>query len=223
MKKRILLSLFFIFSYTKIISQQTDYNTDLYLTLYGIGNGSLCGYYAPNYQPGDKFQYGASGYIDLYKLYNIPYRKNTFYNNANQTYWTTFGGFGHPTLANTGFIGKIDDNKKDNVGKGFNVGNSAVGILKFTNVRVQGTISKWMTQIWVNVFSQCHHSCSQGTWWKYTSPLLTADESRKFISSHNVSTYADQYVNGSLVDLTVAGNPSCTPTAVYGFGPGELN
>jgi hypothetical protein len=219
MKKKIILSLFLVFCYTKNNSQNGDYdyNADLFLLVNNVGFGNLCGYYAPNHNPGD-IVYKNSGYIDLNKLYTTPYRTNTFFNNRNQTYWSTFGGFGHPTKVNTGFMGEIDDNKRDNVANGV----FGVGLLKFTNVKVQGPKSTWKTAIWMNVFSQCHNSCNQGTWWKFISPNLSADESRTFAIFHNVANNADQYVNGNIVNLTLAGNPSCNASAVYGFGPGEL-
>ena len=219
--KKLIFTLLLVLCYTKNSSQSSpeDYNADLFLPIAGINFGSYCGYYAPNYQPGDVFQYGNSGFMDLKKLYNIPYRTNTTPGNRNQTFWTTFGGFGHPTTPNLGFTGKIDDNKKDNVANGI----FGVGVFKFTNVRIQGTASTWTTSIWINVFSQCHNQCSQGTWWKYTSVILTVDQSRQFASSHSFATTNDSYINGSNTFLSLAGNPACNPNSVYGFGSGELN
>jgi hypothetical protein len=217
--KKVILSLLLVLSFTKSNSQFYDYNQDLFLPIAGINNSSYCGYYAPNYQPGDTFQYGNSGYIDLKKLYNIAYRTNTTPGNRNQTFWTTFGGFGHPTTVGLGFTGQIDDNKKDNVANGI----FGVGVLKFVNVKIQGTSSTWKTSIWINVFSQCHNACSQGTWWKYQTPtMLTADESRVFANTHNFATTNDTYINGSQALLTFFGNPACNPNSVYGFGPGEV-
>jgi hypothetical protein len=219
--KKVIFTLFLVLGFTKSNTQTTDYNADLFLPIASINGGNYCGYYAPNYNPGDVFQYGANGFMDLKKLYNVAYRTNTTPGNRNQTFWTTFGGFGHPTQPGVGFIGKIDDNKKDNVANGI-FGN---GVLKFTNVRIQGTgpTSTWTTSIWINVFSQCHNACNQGAWWKYQSTTLTRDQSRQFANTHNFATTNDSYINGSNSSLIFQGNPACNANSVYGFGSGEVN
>ncbi len=202
-------------------AQTSDYNDDLYLAIGGIDNGNMCGYNAPDYQPGDVFQYGNHVWIDLKKLYNIPYRRNTFFN-GNLTFWTTFGGYGHPEKEGDGFMGQIDDNKKTYVANGpFDT-----GILKYANVRIPGSnnalTDRWGTEIWINVFSQCHDQCSQGTWWKFEQNL-TYDQAIQFANSHKYPNSTDSSVNGTNVVLSFNGNPSCDPTVVYGFDSGEEN
>tara|TARA_B110000240_G_C13362891_1_gene394770 strand:- start:130 stop:786 length:657 start_codon:yes stop_codon:yes gene_type:complete len=218
MKKIIISALFSVLCFEKGNAQQYDYTDDLYLAIGGIDFGNMCGFDSPNYQPGDVFQYSTHVWIDLKKLYNIPYRRNTFFN-GNLTFWTTFGGYGHPTEPNKGWAGgQIDDNKKTFVASG----PFGVGLLKFANVKIPGTSSSWGTGIWINVFSQCHNQCSQGTWWKFEKNL-NADQARQFANSHKYPNSTDSYVNGTNVVLGHQGNPSCNPTAVYGFGFGELN
>ena len=221
MKRIIIVSLFSLLCFEKNHAQniEYDYTDDLYLAIGGIDFGNMCGYDSPNYQPGSVFQYSTHVWIDLKKLYNIPYRKNTFFN-GDLTFWTTFGGYGHPTKPNEGWYdGEIDDNKKTYVANG----PFSTGILKFENVKIPGTNSSWGTGIWINVFSQCHNQCYQGTWWKFDIDLTSADQARQFANSHKNPSSSDAYVNGTHVVLGFQGNPSCDPTAVYGFGPGEYN
>ncbi|GAL68712.1 hypothetical protein [Jejuia pallidilutea] len=134
--KIILLTLLGVLSFNHDVNAQMyDYTDDLYLAIGAIDNGSYCGYNAPNYQPGNVFEYGTHTWIDLNKLYNTPYRENTFFN-GDLTFWTTFGGFGHPTNPGEGWSGgQIDDNKKTFVATG-TFGN---GFLKFANVKIPGT------------------------------------------------------------------------------------
>lgn len=219
MKEIIIFALFSVLCFEKGNAQQYDYTDDLYLAIGGIDFGNMCGYDSPNYQPGDVFQYSTHVWIDLKKLYNIPYRRNTFFN-GNLTFWTTFGGYGHPTKPGEGWSGgQIDDNKKTFVA----TGPFGAGVLKFANVKIPGTSSSWGTGIWINVFSQCHNQCHQGTWWKFEKDLTTADQARQFANAHKYPTSTDSYVNGTNVVLSFKGNPSCDPTAVYGFGSNELH
>lgn len=221
--KIILLTCLSVLSYCyESNAQANDYTDDLYLAIGDIDFGNLCGYDSPNYQPGDVFQYSTHVWIDLKKLYNKSYRHNTFFN-GNLTFWTTFGGYGHPTDPNKGWAGgQIDDNKKTFVA----TGPFSTGILKFANVKIPGSTNtgtnQWGTGIWINVFSQCHNQCSQGTWWKFEKNL-SYDEAIQFANSHKYPNSTDSYVNGTNVVLGFEGNPSCDPTAVYGFGFGELN
>jgi len=224
--KIITLTIFGVFFYsidTNAQDTRYDYIDDLYLAISGIDFGNYCGYDTPNYQPSDVFQYSTHAWIDLKKLYNIPYRRNTFFN-GNLTFWTTFGGYGNgdPAHYGEGFMGEIDDHKKTYVA----TGPFSVGLLKFANVRIPGSnnapINQWGTGIWINVFSQCHNQCSQGTWWNFEKNL-NYDEAIQFANSHKYPTSTDSYVNGTNVVLSFKGNPSCDPTARYGFGSGELH
>lgn len=223
--KIIMLALLGVLSfYHEVNAQDTryDYTDDLYLAIGGIDFGNMCGYDAPDYQPGDIQKYGNHVWIDLKKLYNIPYRRNTFFN-GNLTFWTTFGGYGVGTPPyGDGFMGEIDDQKKTYVANGpFDT-----GILKYANVRIPGSnnspSNRWGTDIWINVFSQCHNQCNQGTWWKFEQNL-TYDQAIQFANSHKFPNSTDSFVNGTNVVLSFNGNPSCEPTVVYGFGPGEEN
>ena len=225
MKKLKIISIIFfgVLTYSTDTNAQdttVDYTDDLYLAIEGIDFGNMCGYDSPNYQPGDVFKYSSHVWIDLKKLYNVPYRKNTFFN-GDLTFWTTFGGYGHPTIPNLGWSdGQIDDNKKTFVA----TGPFDTGILKFTNVKIPGSTNsnQWGTGIWINVFSQCHNQCNQGTWWKFQKNL-TYDEAIQFASSHQHPNATNSYVNGTSVRLGFEGNPPCDPTAVYGFGSNESN
>ncbi len=198
-------------------AQSSDYNDDLFLTIEDIDFGNLCGFNSPDTQPGDNFVYGTHVWIDLKKLYNIPYRRNTFFH-GDMTYWTKFGGYGHPTLPATGFEACLDDNAKTHTATGpFNT-----GILKFTNVRIPGTSSSWGTGIWIDVFSQCHDQCNQGTWWHFAKNL-PHDEAIRFSRLYDDANSGFSDVNGTPVILQFNGNPSCSPVDFYGCGSGELN
>ncbi len=196
-----------------------DYNDDLYLAIADINGGSLCGAGNPDYHPGNASQYKTHVWIDLYKLYNVVYRKKTDFN-ENLTYWTTFGGFGHPTEANMGFKACIDDNNKANVAKG----TFDTGMLKFTNVKIPGTGSSWKTGIWINVFSQCHYQCQKGSWWKFEKNFSSRDKVRQFAlagTSTNVA-FAGSTINGTNVVLTSKGEVPCSVGTVYGCDTGEV-
>ena len=86
MKEIIIFALFSVLCFEKGNAQQYDYTDDLYLAIGGIDFGNMCGYDSPNYQPGDVFQYSTHVWIDLKKLYNIPYRRNTFFNGNFTTF-----------------------------------------------------------------------------------------------------------------------------------------
>ena len=55
---------------------------------------------------GDVFTYGEHVWIDLHKLYNIPYGTTTWPTNKSLKFWTKFGGFGSSTSPGQGFSGE---------------------------------------------------------------------------------------------------------------------
>jgi hypothetical protein len=175
----------------------------IYLKLASGGSGSMCGA-GFNYKTPNDFDYQTFGAIDLNKLYNIPYY-------SGKTFWTKFGGWGQ--VANTGFNGCIDDNKKDFVSseQGTNV-----GVFKFPNVNVH--FSTW---VWINVMSQCHDQCSSGTWWKFEQHL-SADESWALRNTHTDLSFVEDTLTSQITNISSQGYATCNPFGGnYGCGTNE--